>query len=87
MEAHKAPAQVRDVLAQARKDLTPVVIRPENTRDQIMYDAGIQAALLHIERLSMKTDSRTEVKSVSREDLPSFAEHTLRKAFGGKHGF
>ena len=87
MEAHKAPAQARDVVAQARKDLTPVPIRPENTRDQIMYDAGIQTALTHIERLSMRSDSKTEVKSVSREDLPSFSEHTLRRAFGGTNGF
>ncbi len=85
MEARKAPAQARDILEQARKDLTPVPIRPENARDQIMYDAGVQAALQHMERLSMRSDSRTEIKSVAREDLPSFSEHTLRKAFGGKN--
>jgi len=85
MEARKAPVQVRDLLAQAKKDLTPVTIRPENTRDQIMYDAGVQAALKHMERLSMKSDGHTEVKAVPREDLPSFSEHALRKAFGGKN--
>ena len=85
MEARKAPPQIKDVIAQATKDLAPVTIRPENTRDQIMYDAGIKAALDHMYRLSTRSDSRTEVKTVAREDLPSFSEHALRKAFGGKN--
>lgn len=85
MQARKAPPQIKDILAQAQKDLTPVTIRPETVRDQIMYDAGIQAALTHLNRLAARNDSHTEVKSVQREDLPSFSEHTLRKAFGGNH--
>lgn len=85
MQSFKAPTQVRDLLAKARHDLRPIEVKPGTDHDRIMYDAGIQFALNWLEMQARKDDGETVVQSVPRDELPSFHESTLRKAFGGSN--
>ena len=85
MQALKAQIQIRELLNEAYSALRPQPIVPKTPHDRIMYDAGIQFALAWLEEKSARSGGETVVKSVAREDLPSFSEATLRNAFGGKH--